>query len=244
ADFGERGRGWLRRALRGAPGRGLLRDRRALAARGGGADQGARRARRSAGRSLLSFRRGPGACRLAAERQAHRHRDARSHPPDGLTPAPRWTRQVRGVRGQGPGRSARLVMGAARAAHPTPRLTKALLTATVVATIAGIAGFTQARQTSAIDPQLAAGYLWFYSALFLVRVAGQLVARTRRPEWLPPDSEGDLTPYRLLPPVHLGDLGLMGRLDPDIARRAGVSAGPAAHHRPAVLWVAVAYRAG
>jgi len=134
-------------------------------------------------------------------------------------------------------------MGAAPAAHPTPRLTKALLIATVVATIAGIVGFTQAHQGSAIDPQLAAGYLWFYSALFLVRVAGQLVARTRRPEWLPPDSEWNLTPYRLLLPVQLGILGLMAWIDLDMSRGAGFWANPKPNFGQAVLWFAYAYAA-
>ena len=134
-------------------------------------------------------------------------------------------------------------MNAAPAERPTPRLTKALLTATVVATIAGVVGFTQARQSSEIDPQLAAGYLWFYSALFLVRVAGQLVARTRQPAWLPPDSEWNLTPYRLLLPVQLAILALMAWIDVDLSRGAGFWASPKPNFGQAVLWFAYAYAA-
>jgi hypothetical protein len=134
----------------------------------------------------------------------------------------------------------------ARAAQPTrttPQLTKALLTTTVVATVAGVVGFTQARQSSAIDPQLAAGYLWFYSGLFLVRVAGQLVIRTRRPTWLPPDEEWNLTPYRLLLPVQLAILALMVWIDVDLSRGAGFWANPKPNLGQAVLWFAYAYAA-
>jgi hypothetical protein len=134
----------------------------------------------------------------------------------------------------------------ARAAQPTrttPQLTKALLTTTVVATVAGVVGFTQARQSSAIDPQLAAGYLWFSSGLFLVRVASQLVVRTRRPTWLPPDKEWNLTPYRLLLPVQLAILALMVWIDVDLSRGAGFWANPKPNFGQAVLWFAYAYAA-
>jgi hypothetical protein len=134
-------------------------------------------------------------------------------------------------------------MVAAEADRATPRVTKALLTTTVVATLAGIVGFTQARQSSAIDPQLAAGYLWFYSALFLVRVAGQLFARTRRPAWLPPDEEWNLTPYRLLLPVQVSILGLMAWINIDLSRGSGFWASPKPNFGQAVLWFAYAYAA-
>jgi hypothetical protein len=134
-------------------------------------------------------------------------------------------------------------MATAQVAHPTPLLTKALLVTTVAATVAGIVGFTQARQGSAIDPQLAAGYLWFYSGLFLVRVAGQLVVRTRRPGWLPPDEEWNLTPYRFLLPVQLTILGLMAWINVDLSRGAGVWATPKPNFGETVLWFAYAYAA-
>jgi len=123
-----------------------------------------------------------------------------------------------------------------------PQLTKALLITIVAATVAGVVGFTQARQSSAIDPQLAAGYLWFYSGLFLVRVAGQLLVRTQRPAWLPPDEEWNLTPYRLLLPVQLAILGLMAWIDADLSR-GGFWATPKPNFGQAVLWFAYAYAA-
>jgi hypothetical protein len=135
------------------------------------------------------------------------------------------------------------MMAAARADEATPRLTKALLTATVIATIAGVVGFTQARQSSEIDPQLAAGYLWFYSTLFFIRVVGQLVARARQPAWLPPDVEWNLTPYRLLLPVQLSILGLMAWINVDLSRGDGFWASSKPNFGQAVLWFAYTYAA-
>ena len=134
-------------------------------------------------------------------------------------------------------------MVAAQGARATPQLTKALLTTTVAATVAGLVGFTQARQSSAIDPKLAAGYLWFYSGLFLLRVAGQIVVRTRRPAWLPRDDEWNLTPYRLLLPVQLTILALMVWIDVDLSRGSGFWATPKPGFGQAVLWFAYAYAA-
>jgi hypothetical protein len=132
-------------------------------------------------------------------------------------------------------------VAAVQAARATPRLTKALLIATAAATAAGVVGFAQARQTSAIDPRLAAGYLWFYSALFLVRVAGQLLVRRRRPTWLPPDEEWNLTPYRYLLPIQLTIVGLMVWIDVDLSRGAGFWATPKPSFGQVVLWFAYAY---
>ncbi|TML44219.1 MAG: hypothetical protein E6G19_09450 [Actinobacteria bacterium] len=132
-------------------------------------------------------------------------------------------------------------MAGAQEVGATPPLTKALLITAAAATVAGIVGFTQARSSSAIDPQLAAGYLWFYSALFLVRVAGQLVVRTRRPGWLPPDDEWNLTPYRYLLPVQLTILGLMVWIDVDLSRNAGFWAAPKPNFGQALRWFASAY---
>ncbi len=134
-------------------------------------------------------------------------------------------------------------MVAAQGARATPQLTKALLTTTVAATVAGLVGFTQACQSSAIDPKLAAGYLWFYSGLFLLRVAGQLVVRTRRPAWLPSDEAWNLTPYRLLLPVQLTILALMVWINVDLSRGSGFWATPKPDFGQAMLWFAYAYAA-
>src|SRR5262249_16824166 len=59
----------------------------------------------------------------------------------------------------------------------------------------------------------------------------------------PPDSEWNLTPYRLLLPVQLGILGLMAWIDLDMSRGAGFWANPKPNFGQAVLWFAYAYAA-
>jgi hypothetical protein len=95
----------------------------------------------------------------------------------------------------------------------TPLPTKAALVATLAVTGGALAEFVRRRPETAIDPQLAAWFLWLFSALFLLRVVGQLYVRLRRPAWLPPTEEWNLTPYRLLLPAQIAILGLMAWLD-------------------------------
>jgi len=96
---------------------------------------------------------------------------------------------------------------------PTPLPTKAALVATLAVTGGALAEFVRRRPETAIDPQFAAWFLWLFSALFLLRVVGQLYVRLRRPAWLPPTEEWNLTPYRLLLPAQIAILGLMAWLD-------------------------------
>ena len=125
-------------------------------------------------------------------------------------------------------------MVAAQGARATPQLTKASrLTTTVAATVAGLVGLHAGAHSSAIDPKLAAGYLWFLlGPLLSCCVAGQLVVRTRRPAWLPPDDEWNLTPYRLLLPVQLTILALMVWIDVDLSRGLRLLGHPQAGLRP------------
>ena len=95
----------------------------------------------------------------------------------------------------------------------TPLPTKAALVATLAITSAALAEFVRRRPETAIDPQLTAWLLWLFSALFLLRVVGQLYVRLRRPAWLPPTEEWNLTPYRLLLPAQIAILGVMAWLD-------------------------------
>ena len=95
----------------------------------------------------------------------------------------------------------------------TPLPTKAALVATLAITSAALAEFVRRRPETAIDPELVAGFLWLFSALFLLRVVGQLYVRLRRPAWLPPTEEWNLTPYRLLLPAQIAILGVMAWLD-------------------------------
>jgi hypothetical protein len=82
------------------------------------------------------------------------------------------------------------------------------------------------RSEAAVDPQLAAGILWLLSGLFLLRVVGQLYVRLRRPAWLPPTDEWNLTPYRVLLPVQIGILGLMVWIDFELSRGDGPPTDP------------------
>ena len=49
----------------------------------------------------------------------------------------------------------------------------------------------------------AAAYLFLFTFLFLIRVAGQLLVWRRSPDWLPPMREWNLVPYPILLPIQL-----------------------------------------
>ena len=66
-----------------------------------------------------------------------------------------------------------------------------------------------------------AAYLLVFSVLFLVRVAGQLVVVLRAPGWLPPMHQWHLMPYRLLLPIQIGFIALMGLIIANLARGSG-----------------------
>jgi hypothetical protein len=80
-------------------------------------------------------------------------------------------------------------------------------------TAVAIAVFVTRRSDTAIAPEFAAPFLWLFSSLFLMRVVGQLYVRLRRPTWLPPTEEWNLSPYRLLLPAQVAILGLMTWID-------------------------------
>jgi hypothetical protein len=110
----------------------------------------------------------------------------------------------------------------------TPAATKLALLATLAVTGVAIALFVTARSDTAVAPRFAAPFLWLFSSLFLVRVGGQLFVRLRRPAWLPPTEEWNLSPYYLLLPAQVGILALMAWID--IAFSVGH--GPPVHLRP------------
>jgi hypothetical protein len=94
----------------------------------------------------------------------------------------------------------------------TPAPTKLVLAATLAVTGGALAWFAAGRSTP-LSPGFAAPFLWLFSGLFLVRVAGQLLVRLRRPAWLPPTEEWNLAPYRLVLPTQLVILAVMGWID-------------------------------
>jgi hypothetical protein len=95
----------------------------------------------------------------------------------------------------------------------TPAATRLALLATLAATAVGIAVFVAERSDSQLAPGFAAPFLWLFASLFLVRVLGQLHVRLRRPAWLPPTEEWNLSPYRLLLPAQLAILALLTWID-------------------------------
>jgi hypothetical protein len=124
---------------------------------------------------------------------------------------------------------------------PTPGPTKLALGATFVVTAAALTVFLLERAGGSIDARFAAAFLWLFSALFLLRVAGQVLVRLRRPTWLPPTEQWNLTPYRLLLPVQLLILALMLWIDIDFSRGRGfwIDARPTLGE--GVLWFSAVY---
>ena len=107
----------------------------------------------------------------------------------------------------------------------TPVPTKLSLSTTLVATGAAFAVFVVARPHP-VTAGFAAPFLWLFSFLFLVRVGGQLVVRLRRPGWLPPTEEWNLTPYRLLLPTQVVILAIMAWIDVSFSLDRGVPVDP------------------
>ena len=125
----------------------------------------------------------------------------------------------------------------------TPFATKLMLVVTLVVTTAALAAFVAGRSDEQIETAFAAPFLWLFSALFLLRVAGQLLVRLRRPSWLPPTEEWNLSPYKLLLPSQLAILGLLVWIDGSFS----AGSGPPVHARPSLgdvlLVVSYAYAA-
>jgi hypothetical protein len=80
------------------------------------------------------------------------------------------------------------------------------LLATLALTSSALAAFL------AGAPVTAGAYLILFAGLFALRVAGQIGVAAFRPSWLPPMAEWNFVPYRVLLPVQLVLLALMGAL--------------------------------
>ncbi len=126
----------------------------------------------------------------------------------------------------------------------TPAATKLALVATLAVTAVALAAFVIGRPEGPIEPGYAAPFLWLFSALFLLRVAGQLVVRLRRPSWLPPTEAWNLSPYRLVLPTQIVILGVMVWVDTSFS----AGSGPPVDARPdlgtVLLVLSYAYAAG
>src|SRR5207247_703177 len=122
----------------------------------------------------------------------------------------------------------------------TPGPTKIALVATLAATGVAIAVFVVELSTP-VRPGFAALFLWLFSVLFLVRVAGQLVVRVGRPAWLPPTDEWNLSPYRILLPAQIAILALMSWIDISFSRGRGAPVHAHSRLGESVLVVAYVY---
>jgi uncharacterized protein len=76
-------------------------------------------------------------------------------------------------------------------------------------TILAVADYLRRTGADEVDPQVAGAYLVVFTALFALRVAGQLVVLLAAPSWLPPMDRWNLMPYRALLPMQLLFLAVM-----------------------------------
>jgi len=105
-------------------------------------------------------------------------------------------------------------------------VTEAVLLTTLVLAASAVATFRIRSVSTEVDPRLAGTFLWFFLALFSLRVLGQIVVVLRAPRWLPPMEQWNLTPYRLLLPTQILFLAVMGWIATDLTRGAGFLARP------------------
>jgi hypothetical protein len=94
-------------------------------------------------------------------------------------------------------------------------MTRVILLATLALTAVVV---LDVGRTDDLGAETAGAYLILLTALFLVRVAGQVYVWRRAPAWLPPMSEWNLMPYRLLLPVQLVFVAVMTTIAVGVAR--------------------------
>lgn len=105
----------------------------------------------------------------------------------------------------------------------TPLPTRLALVATLVITVVTLA--TIRLGTDALDePADVAPALWLLTALFVVRVAGQVLVVLRAPGWLPPMEQWNLIPYRALLPIQLVFIAVMVWIDVSFETGSGTVA--------------------
>lgn len=125
---------------------------------------------------------------------------------------------------------------------PTPAFTRVVLVLTLVATLVALGSFLALRPRP-ISSDRCAPYLWLFTGLFLIRVAGQVLVRLRGPRWLPPTGQWNLTPYRVLLPTQVAILGFLTWINLDFARDTGYWAIPRAGLGAWALGFALLYAA-
>ena len=123
------------------------------------------------------------------------------------------------------------------ASDRTPRATKAALVGVLALT--GVLVLLYARGGNDPGPRATGLALAVLTALFAVRVGGQLLVRARAPAFLPPMEDWNLMPYRLLLPIQLAFLALMSLLCAGLL----LDSGPVAERSRAFGVAAIAFAA-
>jgi len=85
--------------------------------------------------------------------------------------------------------------------------------------------------------------LWSLLALFFLRVLGQIIVVLFSPRWLPPISQwySGLLPYRLLLPIQIALLFVMGMVCRDVMRGEGFFAVPRSRLGQGLVWFSYIY---
>jgi hypothetical protein len=121
----------------------------------------------------------------------------------------------------------------------TPRPTKVALVATFALSAAAFGSVVAAQRDGTLDAADMSPVLWLLTALFAVRVAGQVLVAQRSPSWLPPMQDWNLVAYRVLLPVQLVILAVMTWIDASFS----ASSGPPVEHSEALGLALIAFSA-
>lgn len=100
-------------------------------------------------------------------------------------------------------------------------VTRIALVSTLALTLLAVADVLRRGE---LDPETTARYLLLFSLLFVLRVAGQIVVALRAPAWLPPMTQWNLMPYRLLLPIQFVFVAVLAAIVAGFARGEGLLA--------------------
>jgi hypothetical protein len=120
----------------------------------------------------------------------------------------------------------------------TPRPTKIVLVATLALTAAAFGSVVAAQLDGTLDTADLSPVLWILTALFAVRVAGQVLVALRSPSWLPRMHDWNLT-YRVLLPAQLVILAVMTWIDASFSAPSG----PPVERSAPLGWALIAFSA-
>lgn len=95
-------------------------------------------------------------------------------------------------------------------------------------------------------PELYAAIMAVLLGLFIGRVVGQVVVALAHPRWLPPMREwySGLLPYRVLLPIQIIFVAVMGRMTLDVLRGGVGWAAPRPGVGAVLVWLSFLYAAG